>query len=179
MVALHIRNTYGLIVLHPDLDAILATSYREKLAEVYGEPVVKDGVWYWELPPLSQDEKAKLQAASGSQAGQEDKELSCRRPSKMISMMLASTPQTALELRQKVLACGQDLLKYCMQRVRVFSIDADETELCLHAFRSQPQNNDLNTLLQLLHHPNTRIRSSTADVLLSRQNIQSIRDIYP
>jgi hypothetical protein len=50
-VVLHMKKTYGLVVLHPELEARagLSPSYRQALSPVLGEPEQVDGVLVWRL----------------------------------------------------------------------------------------------------------------------------------
>jgi hypothetical protein len=166
--ALHMRQIYGLIAVHPELDLELATSYRLAFTPVFGEPKeASDGVLYWKLPPLSSEEELDVTNREAStqpysDQGEADKKLvDCDDLDRGLSAYFSGQDNLVTD----IFKCDTMLSEHCALRLRNPKTSEAEVMLCLEAFDRFPTDGDLEALFQLLRRPETTIVEQAAGQL--------------
>lgn len=176
----HIRNTYQLIVVHSDIDAVKSKQYIEIFRKAFGEPTQYGDDSVWHLEPLEEDEVlpeyiGKTKISPYSDDGEEVKSfISCKTPQATIALLLKDKlSEEGLSLLN---SCGAELAKYCMQRSKSRSITPPEANYCLDILEQHHDSDNQYAFLHLLRHEDSKLKILVAKKLL---NLPKSRSVLP
>lgn len=166
--ALHMRKIYGLIVVHPELDADLAAAYSEAFTPVFGPATAsEEGMLFWKLEPLDEAEltQAPSEASSAqpyTNAGEAPKALvDCADLDR--GLLAFGVGQSVLEA--ELLACENKLSEHCARRLKNPNTSEAEVLICLSSFATHPHPDDTEALFQLLRRSEESIKNAAANAL--------------
>ena len=166
--AIHMRNIYGLIVVHPEIDEALAESYTSAFSPVFGDPSeAVDGRLFWTLEPLSETEKNNTSneaetAQPYTDLGETPKALvDCNDLDRALLALNDGQP----ELEAEIMACEQQLSEHCARRLKNPNTAETEVMLCLQSFVAYPHPEDTEALFQLLRRSEESIKTAAAEAL--------------
>ncbi|MEC7987870.1 MAG: hypothetical protein VX278_22070 [Myxococcota bacterium] len=165
-LAEHMKQTYGLIVLHPELDAELSTAYLESFTPAFGLPKTnpEDGLIYWVLaestvPKSEATEESSLKSSEPSR-------FRCSDLAKAFARLKQGTE--AKKTSDLLMTCKHQLSDYCLRWTKKDTISEREGLLCLRSFSRYPIDGDIDSMLHLLRRKETKIRLKTAELLKER-----------
>ena len=168
---LHMRNLYGLIVLHTQLEPNKVADYQRVLTDAFGHPQEEDGHLFWLLEPLQEEEKAPETVRSSSpysNLGEQTAPLvDCQNPEKAVVAFLED--QLSLEDQKTLQECGSALPNYCHKRCKSKEIDVKQTIYCLQIFSQYPSEEDVYAIMHLFRNKDPDILLTAGNTLLSLQ----------
>jgi hypothetical protein len=169
---LHMRNLYGLVVLHSTLDPSKTADYLLYLSEAFGEPEKSEDRYYWRLNPLKENEKApdtKTTSSPYSNKGETIAPLvDCNNPEKAIIAHLENT--LTIEEQQELKLCEDDLAIYCRKRCKSSEISTDQAKYCIDIFSKYPSSDDVYAIMHLFRNENDEVKKKVATKLYSIKN---------
>ena len=154
---IHMRGVYQQIVVHPNLDDTKGAAYSDIFSEAFGDPVEQDGLLYWQLEQLTEEErppeletKATVSTPYSSD-GEEIEAHSCQRITDLTKELLSETvSDDALAMKN---TCAAEIKQYCVQRSKNPTVTIEEIRLCLTIFDTDPTEDLQYALLHLFRHP--------------------------
>ena len=177
----HMKQTYGLIVLHPELDFDLSKKYLKALTPAFGPPEEhKNGMVYWileesQIPPL--DDKT----TSTSLSKEEPTSGICSNPSKTFDAIRQG--KDLQDNRNALLECETKLSDFCLRWSKKSDISEREALICIESFLHNRVQEDPNALIHLLRRDEESVRKAAANALVWRdltekhkKRIQSVHD---
>lgn len=176
----HMKQTYGLIVLHPELDFDLSKKYLKALTPAFGAPVEhSNGMVYWKLDeseiPLIEDS-----TASTSLSKEEPTTSICSNPSKKLDAI-----RQGIDVQQNkkdLLDCTTQLSEFCLRWAKKSDISEREALLCIESFLRHRVREDPQALIHLLRREEESVRKAAANALgwrdLTEKHKKRIQSAY-
>ena len=162
----HMKQTYGLIVLHPELDFDLSKKYLKALTPAFGTPKEhSNGMVYWVLeestiPPIEDETTAT------SLSKDEPTSSICSNPSKTFDAIRQGKDVT--ENKKELLECETQLSDFCLRWAKKSDISEREALICVESFLRHRVQEDPNALIHLLRREEESIRKAAANALAWR-----------
>jgi hypothetical protein len=159
----HMKQTYGLIVLHPELDFDLSKKYLKALTPAFGKPKEhKNGMIYWLLEesdaPLVDDGSTTINLSK-----EETTKDVCSNPSKALDAMKQGIDLS--DNKKKLLDCTTLLSEFCLKWSKKSNISEREALLCAESFLRYRVAGDADALIQLLRREEDSVRKAAANAL--------------
>ncbi|MBM73967.1 MAG: hypothetical protein CMK59_01095 [Proteobacteria bacterium] len=157
----HLKRSYGLIVLHGELDSEMAKRYEEIFTPLLGPPVKEDLLSYWVLPKWDRQQKNQLVS---------QKDLSpCEDVPRNLSKMGQISSEASKPLFNELLSCSSQTAKACMMQGLKEDTSTAEALLCAKVLRKEPQSNDIEVLIHLLRRNEQVVRMEVIQAIKKRQ----------
>jgi len=162
----HMKQTYGLIVLHPELDADLSKAYLKALQPAFGKPKKhKSGMLFWLLEesdePLIEDS-----SETNSLSAEEPTISPCVNPAKKMDAIKQNIDVKANT--KTLLECTTQFSDFCLKWSKKSDISEREALLCIESFLRNRVVGDSDSLIQLLRRDEEAIRKAAANALIWR-----------
>ena len=159
----HMKQTYGLIVLHPELDYKLSKAYLKALTPALGKPKQhKNGMVFWKLE--ESNEPIVEEATTKTSLSAEDPvQNPCSNASKTMNAIQQNINVEAN--RKLLLDCSTQFSTFCLDWAKKSTISEQEALLCIESFLRHRVEGDSDTLIQLLRRKENSIRKASANAL--------------
>ena len=167
---LHIRNVYGLVVLHTTLDPEKTILYENVLTEAFGAPQSEEDKLYWLLEPLTSKEQAPTMSsvsAPYSNSGEEIEIVECKDPVQIISTL--NNPEAGEQSLED--ECKISIISHCHKLCRGFELTSAQVNACLLLFSSFPSEEDTYSIMHIFKNKDEQVKTEAARTLISLHSI--------
>ena len=181
----HMKETYGLIVLHPELDSDLSAAYIEALSPAFGQPELVDGLYYWQLETVNTIEERQQQKqltppklaqtttnTDNKRSTANDKKVNCDDLGYTFSRLHGLQTKQRNETKAQLQSCGEKLSRFCIHWSKNKNISHHEVEICVQALRRTAVSGDIDTLIAFLGRQESSVRKAVIAILQNKSLTQ-------
>ena len=162
----HMKQTYGLIVLHPELDFDLSKKYLKALTPAFGPPKEhKSGMVYWQLEE-SESPPSTDSSTPTSLSKEEPTTSICTNPSKTLDAIRQG--MDVQKNKENLLSCTTKLSDFCLRWAKKSDISEREALICIESFLRHRVQEDPQALIHLLRREEESVRKAAANALAWR-----------